>query len=186
MAFMNVMYNPSSRAAADLMEAVGLNSEGLALFRAGDYAGAEVCHQQALDLKLHASGPDDVGVALSRNALGEQQLRQGKLAEAEENLKEAVRIRNGRGPAFDAAVSRENLAQVYEAQGRWTEAREIRKSRPNQMSCANYDTDVQIGSTEAMLEVYRRILLLSSLPDRGLAFAPQGGLRSHSSTTSVI
>lgn len=127
--------------AAGLMgEAIQLNGEGLALSRAGDHTAAELKHQQALDLKIQAKGIDSREAALSRNALGEEQIELGKLDEAEETLKEAVRVREnlGAADAFDAAVSRENLARVYEAKGQLAMARQTRKKKENEIACGNY------------------------------------------------
>ncbi|EJD03981.1 uncharacterized protein FOMMEDRAFT_155104 [Fomitiporia mediterranea MF3/22] len=106
-----------------------LNNQAQALSNAGDQEGAERLHLQALAIKEEAFGKDSIQVALTRNALGEVQLLMGKLEEAENNLKIAVRIRNeSLFESADAAVSRENLAQVYEAKGNLTEAKRIRLS----------------------------------------------------------
>jgi hypothetical protein len=60
--------------------------------------------------------PSRLSTALSRNALGELYVKLGRLYGAEVNLKNAVTVRNhgAPGPAFDTAVSRENIAQLYE------------------------------------------------------------------------
>jgi len=45
----------------------------------------------------------------------------------------------GLGPRVDAAITRDNMAQVYEGQGRWDEAKEMRMigNATNQISCGN-------------------------------------------------
>jgi Flp pilus assembly protein TadD len=135
--------NPSPEAALDFLEAVRLNNEALALGNSGDHAGAERMHKKALELKEHTHGPNSIQAALSRNALGEVQALQDKFEEAEVNLRRAVAIRNTSGSAFDAAVSRENLAQVLEAKGMFSEAKETRDfGRPNKISCGNYHVSV--------------------------------------------
>ena len=91
------------------------SSKALQRFHAGDFVGAEELHLKALRIKEKAFDGASIEVALTRNALGEAQLRQGKLDEAQRNLEIAVRIRNSassknRDHVPDAAVSRENLA----------------------------------------------------------------------------
>lgn len=121
------------------------SSKALQRFHAGDFVGAEELHLKALRIKEKAFDGDSIEVALTRNALGEAQLRQGKLDEAQRNLEIAVRIRNSassknRDHVPDAAVSRENLAQVFEAKGNLAEAKRIRlKGAPDKMVCSNYN-----------------------------------------------
>lgn len=144
----NVYINPSAAGATGIMAAVQLNQRAVALTRAGDHAGAEQLHRQALALKIQAAGAESIQAGLSRNALGEVLFRQGKLDEAEQELTEAVRIREAGGPVhgFDAAVSRENLAQVYEAKGQLTKARDVRKRKPDEMACGNYKVCIERGN----------------------------------------
>lgn len=127
-------------------KAVKLNNRAFALSKAGRYSESEALHKQALTLKLATFGPDSGQVALTRDALGVQQLRQGKLEEAEFNLTEAVRIRN-EVPNFDGAVSRDNLAQLLEAKGDLLAARETRLSRPDEMVCANYGVSTKASNS---------------------------------------
>lgn len=138
---MNVDFtvNPSATVAAATWEASLLNNEALSMARAGNNAGAERLHKQALEIKIDAFGADSIQAALTFNALGEVQYQLKKYDEAEENLRKAVQVRNGAGPAFDAAVSRENLAQVFEAKERFLEAKQMRdKGKPNNLACG-YD-----------------------------------------------
>ena len=92
----------------------------------------------AIDEKLQ--GPNSSSSGLSWNKLGEIQFEMGKITEAEPSLKRAVEIREGLGEDFDTAVSRDNLARVYEAQGRMDEAREMRlRGRASQnISCGSF------------------------------------------------
>ena len=129
---------PSADVAMNTMEAVRLNNMALQLSNSGDNASAEALHHQALALKERAHGPKSIQAALTLNALGEVQSCQGKFEEAEVNLRRAVAIRNSAGNTFDAAVSRENLAQVFEAKGKFSEAKEMRDyGRPDKISCGN-------------------------------------------------
>ncbi|KIO22966.1 hypothetical protein M407DRAFT_53869, partial [Tulasnella calospora MUT 4182] len=121
-----------------IFQASNLNHQALARSQAGDHAGAELLHKQALEIKINSTGPNSIQTALSYNGLGETQLKLGKFDEAEETLSRAVEIREA-GASFDAAVSRENLAQVYEAKGLWDQARKTRTKVPNQMVCSNYN-----------------------------------------------
>jgi hypothetical protein len=84
-------------------------------------------------------GANSEGSALTRNAIGELYFRTGRDDDAESMLKKAVSVRERVGTALDAAVSRENLAQVYEHKGNMALAREIRVSTPNNMVCGNYN-----------------------------------------------
>lgn len=81
---------------------------------------------------------------LSWNKLGEIQHEMGKVNEAEKSLKKAVDIRESLGEDFDTSVSRDNLARVYEEQGRMEDARQMRlRGRPAQnISCGNFSVGV--------------------------------------------
>lgn len=61
-------------------------------------------------------------------------------SDAESNFKNAIEIRNMYPKeVFDAAVSRENLAQTYEARGQLSKAKEVRLSVGKlNIACANY------------------------------------------------
>lgn len=120
------------------VEAVALNNQAVSLSKAGDDRDSEQLHRKALELKIVNFGSDSISTAISYNALGEALLSNENFTEAEEVLTKAVAIRDARGPAFDAAVSRENLARVYEAQGKWAQAKELRTRRTEEMVCSNY------------------------------------------------
>lgn len=120
--------------------AIGLSNQGASLYKQGRYAEAEAMHQEALRLKIESFGPNTIQAALSYQAVGGTQLKLGKLVEAEDNVKKAVEIRNSLNfTSFDAAVSRETLAQIFEANGNIIGAKATRLSgAPNAMACG-YD-----------------------------------------------
>lgn len=131
--------NPSKAAAEAVMIGTQLNNEALAAERSGDLSKAESLHLQAVAIKERGLGLDHVTTALSYNALGELYLKQKKVEDAEKYLNKAVSIRNRKGPAFDAAVSRENLAQLHELRGDFTKAKETRLiGAPDKLACSNY------------------------------------------------
>lgn len=68
----------------------------------------------------------------------------GKVNEAEKSLKKAVEIREALKEDFDTSVSRDNLAKVYEEQGRMDEAKQMRlRGRPAQnIACANFKVGI--------------------------------------------
>ncbi|KAG8895750.1 hypothetical protein FRC01_012208 [Tulasnella sp. 417] len=151
---MNFHSYKSGAVGTSIFQASNLNNQALARSRAGDYAGAERLHKQALEIKINSTGPNSIQTALSYNALGEAQLKLAKLDEAEESLSRAVEIREAGGPgaAFDAAVSRENLGQVYEAKGLWDQARQVRTRMLDQMACGNYKCPLQMLTSERLLQ----------------------------------
>lgn len=132
--------NPPPEVVAYSAVTIPLNNEAILLARQGDFAGAEQKHLLALELKERDFGRDDIRVALTLNSLGETQLKLNKLDEAEANLRRAVAIREAfdkRG--LDAAVSRENLAQVLEAKHNLPEAKETRMRGNPSICCGNYN-----------------------------------------------
>ena len=66
--------------------------------------------------------------------MGELYFRMGRYDDSEEVLTKGVSIR---GVSFDAAVARENLAQMYEHKGNLALAKEIRTLHPKSMVCGN-------------------------------------------------
>jgi len=118
-----------------------INNQALQLEQSGDLAGAEKLYLKALKMKEEAFGRDSIQAALTLNALGEAQLKMKKLDEAEKNLRRAVAIRNANSIlGMDAAVSRENLAQVLEAKGELLQARGMRMvGMPQAVVCGHYD-----------------------------------------------
>ncbi|OAX42955.1 hypothetical protein K503DRAFT_766255 [Rhizopogon vinicolor AM-OR11-026] len=135
------MHLHPNRAVLDVVsQAANLGNQAHQLSHQGDYAGAELLHLRGLDLKISVVGENDTTTAITRNALGELYLKMGRISDAEEQLKKAVSIRLSAGPTYDAAVSIENLGQVYEAKGNFAEARRVRLShRENIMVCGNFN-----------------------------------------------
>ncbi|KIO22957.1 hypothetical protein M407DRAFT_78674, partial [Tulasnella calospora MUT 4182] len=120
---------------------------------AGDDEDSEQRHRQALELKIANFGTDSLNTAFGYNALGEALLRKDEFAEAEEVLIKAIVIREAKGPAFNAAVSRENLACVYETQGRWAQAKELRTRNREKMVCSHYKASNPVNSIRASLTI---------------------------------
>jgi tetratricopeptide (TPR) repeat protein len=148
--------NDPAKAAA-VMEAnsraVKHSNDAVAAMKRGRYEEAAALHQQALALKLPAFGSNSVQAAISYNGLGECLLKAGRVADAEVNIAKALHVRDakssgglGMGPPMDSAVTRDNMAQVYEAQGKWDEAKEmrLRGSEKGEMVCGNYEVSVRL------------------------------------------
>ncbi|KAF8974042.1 hypothetical protein BDZ97DRAFT_2053638 [Flammula alnicola] len=123
---MDITVNPSLLQSDAVRTGSQLNNQALAATRNGDLATAERLNLEAIATKERGLGLDHPTTALSYNALGELYLKQKRLDEAENYLMKAVAIRNVKGAAFDAAVSRENLAQLQELRGDLVKAKEIR------------------------------------------------------------
>lgn len=122
------------------------------LSKQNNHIEAEKCHRKALEIKTrNSNNPDiDTAVALSKNALGEELLILGRLDEAEKLLKESLATRATRSANLDAAVTRENLAQVYQAKGDLDSATRVRdQGVPNQLCCSHYN--VCMGSLEILV-----------------------------------
>jgi len=131
--------------------AIEYSNQAVMASRGGDYAGAVQLHRQALALKLEAYGEDSLQAGISFNGLGDNLMFLGKLDEAEVALGKALRIRDdkefggmGVGPRLDAAVTRDSVAQLREAQGRLVEARELRLRGKGHMCCGNYKCPGQL------------------------------------------
>ncbi|KLO14486.1 hypothetical protein SCHPADRAFT_313675 [Schizopora paradoxa] len=132
--------------------AVPLNNEALLLSKRGDYAGAERLHLRALEVKIRALGTEDIRVAITYNELGETQLRLNKLDEAEVNLRHAVAIRDAHDKlSLDAAVSRENLAQLLEARFKLDQAKAERVRGAPSVCCGNAKCPGQLFKPENMM-----------------------------------
>lgn len=122
--------------ASNLMLANGTtvqySNQAVAASSAGDNATAAHLHQQAIALKLKAYNNDSTQLAISYNGLGEALLALERLEEADVALVKALHVRDnqvfgglGKGPRFDAGVTRENVVQLREAQGRLNEAKQM-------------------------------------------------------------
>ncbi|KAF8898753.1 hypothetical protein BD779DRAFT_1485395 [Infundibulicybe gibba] len=145
-------FNPGPGVLEASDRGVKLNSEALLAERNGDLALAERLHLQAIEVK--EGGPDKASLAISRNALGELYIKLNRLTEAEDNLRKAIDIRSSiASQAYDAAVSRENLGQLYELKGMLNEAREIRLvGAPDKICCGNYNCPGQTFKMDQLLQ----------------------------------
>ncbi|EMD42101.1 hypothetical protein CERSUDRAFT_62056 [Gelatoporia subvermispora B] len=115
-----------------------LNNHAIALAREGHYEDAEQHQLRAIDLKERTYGPDHRSTAVSYNALGELYIKMNRPDDAETFLQRALRIRERHGLpcVFDAAISRENLAQVHEMKGDLGRAKDMRLlGAPNTLVC---------------------------------------------------
>ncbi|KAH9950356.1 hypothetical protein B0H21DRAFT_723087 [Amylocystis lapponica] len=131
--------NPTEAAANAIRQGTAFNNQAMQLSNSGDLQGAERLYLRAIAIKEHGLGLDHPTTALSWNAIGELYIQLGRLDEAEDYLSKAVRVRNVRGGVFDGAVSRENLAQVYEMRGNLQQAKDMRMSgAPDKFACSNY------------------------------------------------
>lgn len=111
------------------------NNQAVSALKRGDFARAEKLHKEALKLKVWGFGDESIQAAISYNGLGGTYLKMGpsKLDQAENSFKKALRIVDyrefgglGKGSAQDAAMTRDNMAQLLEARGKMTEAKEMR------------------------------------------------------------
>ncbi|KAF4574279.1 hypothetical protein EYR36_005612 [Pleurotus pulmonarius] len=149
--FANIQFNPTPSAAMATFEGIDLNNQAYQAKVRGDFTEAERLYLRAIEVKERHLGPSAITTALSRNALGEVYLQMGRMAEAEDNLTKALEVRNAGGPPFDAAVTRENLAQLAEMRGRMSDAKALRLAgAPNTIACANSDCISQALSLDAL------------------------------------
>ncbi|KAI0031159.1 hypothetical protein K488DRAFT_87100 [Vararia minispora EC-137] len=133
----NSYINPTPQSAAANMEAVRLQNEGQRLERTGDYTSAEARYLRAILIRNQTFGEGNTYAAINQNSLGELYIKMGKFDRAEIVLKEALKVRETMTD-FDAAVTRENLAQVYEARGDLRNVKAMReKGLPDKMVCSN-------------------------------------------------
>lgn len=126
--------------------AVGYWNDAVSLAKAGQYEQAAAMHQEALESKIAAFGEESIQAAIFFNGPGENLLRAGKLDEAEFALRKALKVRDskengglGLGPASESAVTRDNMGELFEAQGMFDEARTVRLSGAvkDQTACSN-------------------------------------------------
>ncbi|PVF92467.1 hypothetical protein CPB86DRAFT_184628 [Serendipita vermifera] len=140
------------------LDAFGLTNQAQSLVRSGDLAGAERLHLQALDVKIKGFGFQSPQVASTLHSLAEIQIRLGKYAEAEQNLRSAVSIRSTSTKQHDlseAAKSREILAQVLERAGNLVAAKNVRLAgQPDWIACGN-------SKVEFIRSGYRALLTLA-------------------------
>ncbi|KAK2607302.1 hypothetical protein N8I77_005986 [Diaporthe amygdali] len=115
------------------MIAIEKNNDAHAAQRAGRYDEAIRLHTEALQAKIKFHGEQSAEAAYSSNGLGSAYLLAGKLDEAEDAFRKALKIRDDaafggmeRGPRKYAAETRDNMARVLEARGDFPGARELR------------------------------------------------------------
>ncbi len=110
---------------------IAATKSNLALLRfyRGDYAGAEALALEAQPLLEKHFGAESLENSTVLNRLGLARRGLKKYAEAEAALKQALTIRDKLLPADHEwlVISLENLASVYEAQGKRARARELEK-----------------------------------------------------------
>lgn len=144
--FTNFHVIPSPSSAMATFEGIDLNNQAYQAKLRGDFPEAERLYLSAIDVKERHLGPNAITTALSRNALGEVYLQMGKMEEAEDNLTKVLAVRSAGGPPFDAAVTRENLAQLAEMKGQMSQAKALRlRGAPNTIVCANSDVSLNIS-----------------------------------------
>lgn len=78
----------------DIIHAAELNNEALQLVEKGNLEAAERKHLAALELKMNSNFRTDIGVALTKNGLGELYLKMGKLEQAQELFEYSYAVRN--------------------------------------------------------------------------------------------
>lgn len=129
-----------------------LNNRALQLSRMGNHDAAIAAHLKALQIKVAAYGMKSIQAGLTLNALGEEYLATGDLEQAEEALKmsRTAREMNGNND-FDSAVTRENLARVYERTGDWAKARSVRVDGGDCVACSNWKVSLFRPKRERMM-----------------------------------
>ncbi|OTB04380.1 hypothetical protein M426DRAFT_11526 [Hypoxylon sp. CI-4A] len=122
-------------------DAVALSNRAGAAMQQGRYQEAAALHAQALALKLRAYPESSIQAGISLNGLGEALTRSGELEDAEKALLKALATRESGGPRIDAAVTRDNVGALREAQGRFEDAREVRLrgAQKREMMCGFYN-----------------------------------------------
>lgn len=123
----------SSDDARLIQQCAVLSAQAVAAEQAGDYRTAFGCYLRIIPLQDKLYSTDSVEAAVSFNGLGECALKMGEAGGAEEALSQALKVREdvsfggmGLGTRHDAAVTRENMAQVKESQGKFLDARRLR------------------------------------------------------------
>lgn len=138
-----VVAQPISRSnsLASGLDSFGLTNQAFSLVRSGDLVGAERLLLQALDVKTKGFGGQSPQVAATLHALAEVEMRLGKMADAERNLRSAVAIRadsDKHNDLVEGAKSRELLAQILEAAGNLSGAKAVRlNGHPDAIACGN-------------------------------------------------
>ncbi|KAI0309168.1 hypothetical protein OF83DRAFT_1179943 [Amylostereum chailletii] len=147
----NLYVNPNAPQAVATSEASRMQNEAMALEARGDLAGAERLILRAIEIRNQAFGAGNNYVAINQNSLGEIYIKMGRLDEAESVLKSALETRTRMNNAFDAGVTRENLAQLYEARGDAKAAHEMRmRGSPKSLVCGNQKCPGQLFTVKQL------------------------------------
>ncbi|KAL4422739.1 hypothetical protein ABPG75_008936 [Micractinium tetrahymenae] len=119
-----------------------------------DPAEAERLHRELLAFRERAFGPENTRTAITLNSLGSLCRKRGALEEAEALLRRALAVREAApGEAFDAAVTRDELACVLQAAGRKDEARAVRLRAGTQgLICSHAPCSKTAGQAGAPLK----------------------------------
>ncbi|KAI0384030.1 hypothetical protein F5Y04DRAFT_293441 [Hypomontagnella monticulosa] len=125
---------------AGYRDAISLSNQASLAMEAGQIDKSIKIHRRALSLKLRLFSETSLEASITYNGLGTALIRAGRFDEAEEFLQKAFNVREPDGPREDAADTRDTIAALREAQGRFEEAREMRLkgSEKNEIMCGNY------------------------------------------------
>lgn len=135
--------------------ATELHNKAYATKQAGNLRGAVALFRQAIETK-QKNGVSESSLAVSCNALGETFLELEEFDSAIEELKLALAIRMKLEPRkthlFDTCVTRETLAQVYEAKGVPKLARQTREDgvKGGEICCSHYKCPKQNLTVEQL------------------------------------
>ncbi|KAF1848293.1 uncharacterized protein K460DRAFT_393400 [Cucurbitaria berberidis CBS 394.84] len=119
---------------------------------------------EMLKVRTRAYKPESVPIGGSWGLIGSGFMRVGRFEDAEEAIGKSITIYEGAGARDELALVREQLAQVQECQGRFSDAKEtrLRGADTNEMACPNdkcptstYEFRVQNG--------YAKLFALSDL-----------------------
>ena len=161
----NLYVNPNIAHALATNEAVRYQNEGLALDSKGDFVGAERCFLRAIEIRNQAFGVGNNYIALNQNSLGELYIKMNRLDEAEAILQSALKTRTKMKNTFDAAATRESLAQLYEAKADAEAAHEMRmRGAPQSLVCGNQKVNpVCLHAEKSVQDLSISVLDCSSL-----------------------
>lgn len=153
-----------------LQESGQLNNQARALSDQGEHEKAAKMMQEALNITLRVAGGNNLSAALGYQNLGEIQYKMGSYDDAEKNFRKALRLRedaehnpmDGGNVSFDISVSRESIAQVFEARGKLDEAKSFRDGvRPNHV-CA-WEKVRALSITEGIFRICLILFFLNSV-----------------------
>lgn len=102
-----------------LNSVIAYNNLGMNLMLLGEWSRAEAMMKRALDLAVEANHAHVAGIL---DSLGELKLLRGELKESQNLLEQAIKFAEERKKEFYSIQAMRNLARVYLAQGKTTEA----------------------------------------------------------------